>query len=264
VLIMSSDAGAAPLRLALLAVAVQHGVDLVHTDAGLVLGNCERAVPWPVIEQIAGVSLATATHEAMVLRLRLALPTLQAVLSDPEEASGRLQAAARPLALVPEHTLYPGSQWLRQPVPGDVLHLGIGLLSPPDWPGRIIPLPPALAAFADLDTDRWWPGLQRHGSAMAGAVAKRMRDRTSGILRPMGGCDVLTLLAAPELRRHLCQEDGVLRSVAVPNRQRGWFDLRHEDPAFISAAWSLTDPIDQGVPFGLLISPNAVARVVRP
>jgi hypothetical protein len=92
------------------------------------------------------------------------------------------------------------------------------------------------------------------------AAARLGRDGTEGVIRPVGGCDVLALLASPSLRRHLATGDGSgLRAVAVPMRRRGWYDLSRIDPAFVGAAWSATDEIDRGVAHPLLVTAEEVS-----
>jgi hypothetical protein len=80
------------------------------------------------------------------------------------------------------------------------------------------------------------------------------------VLRPVDGCDVLTLLATWPLRRELAASDGTgLRQVAVPDRTRGWFDNRRVDRDFIAAAWSATAPEHRGVGAPLLVTADEVA-----
>jgi hypothetical protein len=90
------------------------------------------------------------------------------------------------------------------------------------------------------------------------AAARLARDGVSGVIRPVGGCDVLALLSSRTLRRHLAAADGSgMRSVAVPTRRRGWFDITRVDPAFVRAAWSLTDE------FAGLTAPPDQSGVIR-
>jgi hypothetical protein len=93
------------------------------------------------------------------------------------------------------------------------------------------------------------------------AAARLGRDGpTDGVIRPVGGCDVLALLASASLRRHLAMGDSTgMRAVAVPMRRRGWYDLSRIDPAFVGAAWSATDELDRGVPRPLLVTADEVA-----
>jgi hypothetical protein len=85
------------------------------------------------------------------------------------------------------------------------------------------------------------------------------------VLRPVGGCDVLTLLGTRPLRAALAGGDGSgMRAVAVPTRQRGWFDLRRVDPAFVGAAWAATTEADRGLSSALLVTRDEVATARRP
>jgi hypothetical protein len=126
---------------------------------------------------------------------------------------------------------------------------------------RVTPLPPGVALAAGVDTVRWWPHLKRHADRMGALAAARLgRDGTAeGVIRPVGGCDVLALLASPSLRRHLATGDGTgMRAIAVPMRRRGWYDLNRIDPAFVGAAWSATEELDRGLPRPLLVTADEV------
>lgn len=266
---MPASSAALPIRLALLSVAASDDIDLVAADEAVLVGPRRVPAPWDLVADVAMCGLddttelgAVSRHEVMVERLRLAIPLLQTLLQDPSGAAGKLLSAARPLALPRGHALHPGRAWVREDVPGGVLDLGVGLISPPGWPGRVVPLPPAVAEACGVDTAPWWPQMRKHLTAMGEAAARAVRDTTGGILRPTGGCDVPTLLTSGALRERLCGPEGVLRSVAVPQRTRGWFDLRLGDPAFVPVAWSLCDVVDRGVPHGLLVARQEVARVV--
>jgi hypothetical protein len=90
------------------------------------------------------------------------------------------------------------------------------------------------------------------------AVTRLRRDGT-GVITPMGGCDVVTLLGSRALRTYLAEGDGTgLRALAVPMRTRGWFDLARIDPAFVSAAAAATDEVDRGFARPLLITRDEV------
>jgi hypothetical protein len=94
-----------------------------------------------------------------------------------------------------------------------------------------------------------------------GELARRRlrRDRATEI-RPVGGCDALTLLASRTLRTALAGADGTgLQTVAVPRRVRGWTDLRRVDPAFLASVWLLTDDTERGVDRPLLVTRDEVA-----
>ena len=89
-------------------------------------------------------------------------------------------------------------------------------------------------------------------------VARLRRDGV-GVITPMGGCDVVTLMGARSLRAYLALSDGTgMRAVAVPMRTRGWFDLARIDPAFVVAAAAATDEVDRGFWRPLLVTCDEV------
>jgi hypothetical protein len=184
-------------------------------------------------------------------------------------AAERLRSTARLVALPPGHADHLGPGWVREQLLGGALDLGVGLHgllgeqreTPKEIADRVVPLHAGVARAAGVDPARWWPHLRRHADRMGALAAARLgRDGTEGVIRPVGGCDVLALLASPSLRRHLATGDGSgLRAVAVPMRRRGWYDLSRIDPAFVGAAWSATDEIDRGVAHPLLVTAEEVA-----
>ena len=46
--------------------------------------------------------------------------------------------------------------------------------------------------------------------------------------------------------------------MAVPVRDRGWFDLARIDPAYVRAAWSASEPLDRAFDTPLLVTADAV------
>jgi hypothetical protein len=94
---------------------------------------------------------------------------------------------------------------------------------------------------------------------MAVLAGERLDREARGVLRPMGGCDVLTLLSGRWLRAHLATTDGTgMRAVAAPMRSRGWFDLARIDPAFVGAAAAATEPELRGAVRPLLVTADEV------
>jgi hypothetical protein len=91
-------------------------------------------------------------------------------------------------------------------------------------------------------------------------AAERLARTSDAPLRPMGDCDVVTLLASLTLRAAMVEDvaDG-LRTVAVPMRNRGWLDLSRVDPAFSAAAARLTAPEERGFSRPLLVTREEVA-----
>jgi len=168
-------------------------------------------------------------------------------------------ARARPVGLPRQHLLHPGEAWVRRSVLGGALDLGVGLVGVgPDPDAVVVPRAGVLAALG-LDDVLWWPGCARYLEEMGTLAAERYRQRPDVPLRPMGDCDVATLLGSRTLRLALCSGDSVrMRAAAVPTRNRGWLDLSRMDPAFALAAATLADDDERGFPRPLLITAEEV------
>ena len=96
--------------------------------------------------------------------------------------------------------------------------------------------------------------LERMGALAAARLAG------NPVLRPIGDCDVVTLLGSRALREALCAHDGTgMRAAAVPMRRRGWLDLSRIDPAFTAAAAAATSPDERGFARPLLLTADEVA-----
>jgi hypothetical protein len=274
------------LRRGVLAVAVLDDVDLEPTDAGVVVpspsGAARALVGWERVAQAA----AGRAPESTVARLRIAtLLRTEALLADGMPDTSWAGRHVRALALPAGHPLHPGRGWAVERVLGGVLDVGLGLVDLPWAADGVVPLPPSAAAGAGPASDplaTWWPMARDHARRMGALAAVRVgRDagagagtgqasapgpddgpgtHPAGTLRPVGGCDVLTLLATRPLRVSLAASDGSgMRAVAVPTRSRGWYDLRRVDPAFAGAVWSATDEAARGVPRPLLVTRDEVA-----
>jgi hypothetical protein len=177
----------------------------------------------------------------------------------PHVIDERIRLAARALALPPGHALHPGSGWVLDELRGGALDLGVGVLGLGEHPDDVRPLPPTLARRLELRPARWWPDLADHLERMGELVSGRIERDGRPVLRPVGGCDALTLLASAPLRENLAGGDGTgLRAVAVPTRRRGWFDLAQIDPAYTAAAWSIADEPDRGLPTPVLVTRDEV------
>jgi hypothetical protein len=167
-----------------------------------------------------------------------------------------------PLALPVGHPVVPGGGWAYERVRGGVLDLGpaLRLLTADDE--ILVPLSHAVLTAAGLNLRPRWSAVRAHCDAMAAlAVARLVRDARA-VLSPVGGCDVLTLLASATLRRYLASSDGTgMRAVAVPMRRRGWFDLARIDPPFVLAAAHATSAEERGVDRPLLVTQDEVAVV---
>lgn len=261
-----ADAGAAPadrpLRQAVLAVSVLEDVDLEPRPSGVLLpGRRPTLVRWSVLHRVlAGADPsgpAGRRRLATFLRLRLLVGDLGA------QAPAVLESSARLLALPTGHVDHLGPAWQRGSLLGGDVHLGVGVLGLLGDPDEVLPLHPGVAAAVGADPGRWWERLTGHAEAMGALAAHRLaRDAGSGrhsVLRPVGGCDVPSLLASAALRRYLAGSDGSgMRALAVPMRSRGWYDLARIDPAFVGAAWSATPETERGFPRPLLVTADEV------
>jgi hypothetical protein len=149
---------------------------------------------------------------------------------------------------------------VRQPVLGGAIDLGIGLRGlVGDDPDYVAVLAPELATAVGLRTASWWPALRARLEEMGHLTVARLERDAGGVIMPMGGCDVVTLMGAQTLRAYLARSDGTgLRAVAVPVRSRGWFDLARIDPAFVAAAAAATDDADRAFWRPLLVTQEEV------
>jgi hypothetical protein len=254
------------LRQAVLAVSVLDDVDLDPSATGVRLtGPRAVTVRWSTLRAVlAGADPGSATGRRRLstwLRLRRRVMTLGA------QAAAVLEESARALALPSGHVDHPGDAWVAEAVLGGEVQLGVGVLGLLEDPDEVVPLHPAVAAAAGVSSVRWWERLRGHADAMGALAAHRLaRDAGAGrssVLRPVGGCDVPTLLASPTLRRYLADGDGSgMRALAVPMRSRGWYDLARIDPAFVGAAWSATPEPERGFCRPLLVTADEVTMAV--
>jgi hypothetical protein len=252
---MSGDAGTTGLRRCVLAVTVLDDVDLRPGDAGVTVeavpdeAGAPLVLPWSEVAQ----AVAGLDPDSPAARHRLAAwiadrATLASLSGDD------VAARARAVALPRGHALHPGPAWVRVRVPGDVLDVGLGLLGLRDDPERADVCDPALLGAAAVDPAPLWATALPHLERMGACAAPRLA-RGDTVLRPVGGCDVLTLLASATLRATLCAGDGHdLRAVCVPVRHRGWLDPRRVDPAFAAAAAMAADPPDRGFTRPVLVT----------
>lgn len=243
----------AELRRLVLAVSVLDELDLLPTDEGVVL---------PGIVPV----------EASWLDLRRALNG-----ADPESRSGRLRvtqwlrgrriaadihpehlrAQARPLGLPVDHPLHPGLDWVRHRVLGGVIDLGFGFAGVGTDPDEVVLIPQTALDAAGIDPASWWPVARDYLERMGTLAVQRLASNP--LLRPIGDCDVVTLLCSRNLRGALVAQDGTgMRAAAVPMRRRGWLDPTRIDPAFTAAAAAATDPADRGFPRPVLLTVDEV------
>ncbi|MBT0769188.1 hypothetical protein KIH74_09675 [Kineosporia sp. J2-2] len=259
------EADGTALRRCVLAVSVLDDIDLEPADDGVLVPDLTGVlVTWQMIRQVVGSEPAeseTARHRVGVL---LRLHRLAADLGD--EAAAGFREALRLVALPPGHADHLGPDWVVQALPGGALELGYGVYGLLDDPDRCVPLPPSLAARVGARGRDSWAALREYTERMGALSAARLaRDGVSGVIRPVGGCDVLALLTSRTLRKHLAEGDGVgMRAVASPTRQRAWYDLRHVDPDFVRTAWHLTDGPERGLETPLLVTTDEVAVPRQP
>lgn len=264
--VSSADTDRLALRRLVLAVSVLHDIDVAPQDDGVVLEGTTRIhVLWSQVAE----AVCTAPPESLAARCRLLLwLRLRRLVVDLAGAAPEvLRDAARAVALPPGHLWHLGPVWVRERQAGGALDLGLGVLGMLDDPDDVTVLPPTAMTAAGLDTSTWWPDVRGHADRMGALAAERLARDGKGrqaVIRPVGGCDVLTLLASRTLRRHLATEDGSgMRAVAAPMRSRGWYDLARVDPAFVAAAWAATDEPERGVRRPLLVTADEVA-LARP
>jgi hypothetical protein len=254
----AATADHAALRRVVLAVCVLQDLDLEPLDEG-VRTTSGRVLPWAAVAAgLDGVSL-----EAVEARVVLAswLRSVQALAwRSPDD----LRTRARAVGLPAGHVLHGGDDWVLDHVRGGAIDLGLGLVGVgPDPDEVVVPRPGVLAALGH-DADAWWPACVGYLEDMGRLAAARHELHPERPLRPMGDCDVATLLASAALRASLVAKDPTgMRAAAVPTRNRGWLDLSRTDPAFALAAASLADPLERGFERPLLITADEVV-LARP
>jgi hypothetical protein len=150
---------------------------------------------------------------------------------------------------------------VRRTVPGGILDLGLGFVGTGSDPDRVEILPAGVLEAVVTDrllVEEWWTRAYAYLEEMGRLAADRHERKPDEPLRPMGDCDVVTLLGSRALRGALAGQRSGLCAAAVPNRTRGWIDLSRTDPAFALVAASLADPSDRGFPRPLLLTRDEV------
>lgn len=248
-------------------------IDVLPQDDGVLVGvpvagevprNGPVQVSWTELAGICGpyppASGCGRRRLTILLRLRGALAAL-----GPQEARA-VRDAVRVVALPADHVDHLGPGWAVGRVRGGTLWLGPGL-TVGDGSGPPLPVPTSLLAAAGVRLADCWPAATALAARLSATAAQLLnRDGPhAGLLVPVGGHDVLTLLAYPALRAGLADGDGVgMRAVAVPQRSRGWWDLTRIDPYYLPLAWQATDEPDRGVPTPLLVTRDEVVAVAAP
>lgn len=247
------------LRRGVLAVSVLHDVDVDPAELGVVLtGRPPVWVPWSECRRALGGHDPETTG-----RQRLA-DWLQARRWAGNLSPEHLVQRLRPVGLPVDHVLHPGLDWVRERVLGDALDLGLGAvdLDPAD-PDRVVLLPSTVLDDAGLDQEQMWAQTKSMLDDLGALAAERVRRDTKGLLRPLGDCDVVTLLGSRALRTALATDAGGMAAAVVPMRNRGWTKLALIDPAFGPAAAGATEPAQRGFDRPLLITPDEVTLVAE-
>jgi hypothetical protein len=248
---------AVALRRGVLAVSVLHDLDVEPSGLGVVLPGAPTVwVPWGECRR----ALAGCDPEAPDGRERLRA-WLQA-RRWAADLGPRLVDTLRPLGLPVGHACHPGPDWVRERVLGGALELGLGAVGlDPDDPDGVVVVPPTVLRAGGLAVDHVWSHARRSLEELGALAADRLRLDPKGMLRPMGDCDVVTLLGARSLRVALAGGEGGMGAVAVPMRRRGWTKLGLIDPAFAPAAAAASTPQERGFPRPLLVTPDEVTVV---
>lgn len=247
----AEPAGPVELRRGVLAVSVLQDLDVDLAPLGFVLpGTPSVWISWGECRR----ALAGHDPEGDVGRARLGRWLFarrwaaDATLED-------LRERLRPAGLPVEHVLHPGLDWVRRRVLGDALDLGLGAVDlDPSNPERVVLLPQPLLDAVGLDADAEWARAEDYLEAMGALAAERVDRDRRGMLRPVGDCDVVTLLGSSSLRCALATRAGGLAAAIVPIRSRGWTELARIDPAFGLAAAAATDVLDRGFSRPLLVT----------
>jgi hypothetical protein len=255
----------AQLRQAVLAVCVLEDVDLTPMRAGVRV-HCDRPdgssgvqISWHTVATVVGNDDPLADEaRARVSRLLRLARTLGA------RPDMSLRDILRPVGLPAAHALHPGLTWLRDVPMGCALGLGLGLLGVEDDPDAVTLPPAGLLEALDVDVDAAWQYAKGYLDDMGAIAAARLHRAPNGPLRPMGDCDVLTLLGSRTFRRALTDLDRVgVRAVAAPMRRRGWLDPDHVDAVFTRTAAAATAPADRGFSRPVLVTVDGVWECVE-
>lgn len=238
-----SSPSAVELRRGVLAVSVLHDLDIEPNKQGVRLtGRPTVFVSWVECRRaLAGVHPETDEGRARLARW------LQARRWVTDRSRLELMERIRPVGLPHGHVLHPGSEWVRRYVLGDALDLGLGLVDlDPHDPDRVVLVPPPALDAAGLDPELLWGHAHDYLERMGTLAAGRLGGDRRGTIRPLGDCDVVTLLGARTLRTAIAERAGGLGTVVAPMLRRGWTELALVDPAFAPAAWAATAPEERG------------------
>lgn len=243
------------LRRAALATSVLHDIDLEPTQTGVrIPGVPDVIASWRELRRAAGgLDADTVAGRERVSRWLLQRRWIA------DLTSAELAERARPYGMPVEDDRHPGLDWVQARVLGDALDLGVSFVGlRPDAPDGVEVVPTGVLTATGLDAATWWPACAAYLENMGALAVARWRRDPAAPLRPMGDCDVVTLLGSQALRGALVDAAGGMRAAAVPMRTRGWLNLRFIDPAFARAAAAATRDEDRGFPRPLLITAHEV------
>ncbi len=237
---------------------VLHDIDLLPLADGILLtGGTDLPVSWDECLR----ALRGADPESAIGTGRLTA-WLQARRFLADTAPASVASRIRPVGLPVGHVSHPGPEWAWHSVLGGAVELGVGLLGPDlARPEGIVVVDPAVWLLHDFDALSHWPAARSYLTAMALLAADRRRHTPDVPLRPMGDCDVVTLLCSAVFRTALAGASGDMVTAGVPMRDRGWTELRRIDPAFTVSAAAATDPVRRGFTRPLLITADEVVMV---
>lgn len=246
------------LRRLALAASVLDDVDLVPLDDGVLLtGIVPVEVSW--LELRRALAGADTGSELARCRIRTWLRGRRVAADTHPE---HLATQARPVAFPVEHPLHPGLAWVRERVLGETVDLGFGFVGVGHDPDEVVVIPQGALDAAGVDPSPWWPAAKAYLERMGAVAAQRLAS--TSLLRPIGDCDVATLVCSRTLREALCAMDGTgLRAAAVPMRRRGWLDLSRIDPAFTTAAAAATSYEERAFPRPLLLTADEVTMAPK-
>lgn len=247
---------AVELRRGALAVSVLHDLDIEPAALGVTLtGDPTVWVSWGEFRRaLAGHDPESPSGRERLSRWLLARRwAADLSLED-------LRTRLRPIGLPVEHVLHPGLDWVRHRVLGDALDLGLGAVDiNPEDPDQVVPLSQPLLDSVGLDATVEWSAAIAYLERMGTVAAERLRLDAKGVLRPIGDCDVVTLLGSSSLRRGIAAAAGGMGAVVAPMRRRGWTKLALIDPAFGLAAAAATTACDRGFSRPLLVTSEELA-----
>ncbi len=257
---MAIAAGQAALRRVTLAVSVLDEIDLTPDEHGVLLQDGPSVlVGWD--EVAYALRGADPEHERARRRIRDWFRLRRALTSVTGGAS-----ILRPLGLPVTSSVHPGGSWAHHRVLGGAIDVGVGALlaSRPTSGGLsdgadevVVAVDPRCLAAAGIRSPAW--GELGAQADRMGALAATRLEREPLVLKPMGNCDVVTLLCTGALRTALASRDASgMCAAVVPMRRRGWLDPSRTDPAFALAAAAATDEDERGFERPILVTADEV------